>query len=221
MKKLSVAIDGPAGAGKSTVARRVAEALGYVYIDTGAMYRAVAWKALSEDAAPTDARIVEAALSADVSFRREGGALRVLAGGTDVTEAIRTPEVTALVSRAARLAPVREKMVELQRRMAAGGGVVMDGRDIASHVLPDADVKVFLTAAIEERARRRWKELRAKGYEPSLQTLEAEIAARDRADSERAVSPLVRVPEAALLDTTALTVEEAVARILAMCGARS
>ena len=162
MKK-TVAIDGPAGAGKSTIAKLVAEKLGYIYIDTGAMYRAVAWKVLDTGAGTTDEAIIRTAEKLHVSLRFVGDNVRVFADDTDVTEKIRTPEVTALVSQVAQLGPVREKMVELQRGMAKDGGVVMDGRDIASNVLPNADVKIFLTASIEERALRRWKEMKAKG----------------------------------------------------------
>ena len=217
MKK-TVAIDGPAGAGKSTIAKLVAEKLGYIYIDTGAMYRAVAWKVLDTSVETTDEAIIRTAEKLDVRLRIVGDAVRVFADDTDVTEAIRTPEVTALVSKVAQLGPVRSKMVELQRGMAKDGGVVMDGRDIASNVLPNADVKIFLTASIEERALRRWKEMKAKGYDEPMEKLAAEIAARDKADSERAISPLVRVPEATLLDTTGMTIEEVVAQVMELCG---
>ena len=217
MKK-TVAIDGPAGAGKSTIAKLVAEKLGYIYIDTGAMYRAVAWKVLDTSVETTDEAIIRTAEKLDVRLRIVGDAVRVFADDTDVTEAIRTPEVTALVSKVAQLGPVRSKMVELQRGMAKDGGVVMDGRDIASNVLPNADVKIFLTASIEERALRRWKEMKAKGYEEPMEKLAAEIAARDKADSERAISPLVRVPEATLLDTTGMTIDEVVQKVMELCG---
>ena len=217
MKK-TVAIDGPAGAGKSTIAKLVAEKLGYIYIDTGAMYRAVAWKVLDTGAGTTDEAIIRTAEKLHVSLRFVGDNVRVFADDTDVTEKIRTPEVTALVSQVAQLGPVRAKMVELQRGMAKDGGVVMDGRDIASNVLPNADVKIFLTASIEERALRRWKEMKAKGYDESIEKLAAEIAARDKADSERAISPLVRVPEATLLDTTGMTIDEVVQKVMELCG---
>ena len=217
MKK-TIAIDGPAGAGKSTIAKLVAEKLGYIYIDTGAMYRAAAWKVLDAGVEPTDDAIVRVAEKMTVSLRFVGDAVRVFADDTDVTEKIRTPEVTALVSKVAQLGPVRAKMVELQRDMAKEGGVVMDGRDIASNVLPNADVKIFLTASIKERALRRWKEMKAKGYDEPVEKLAEEIAARDKADSERAISPLVRVPEATLLDTTGMTIDEVVAKVMELCG---
>ena len=217
MKK-TVAIDGPAGAGKSTIAKLVAEKLGYIYIDTGAMYRAVAWKVLDTGAGTTDEAIIRTAEKLHVSLRFVGDTVRVFADDKDVTEKIRTPEVTALVSQVAQLGPVRAKMVELQRGMAKDGGVVMDGRDIASNVLPNADVKVFLTASIEERALRRWKEMKAKGYDEPMEKLTAEIEARDKADSERAISPLVRVPEATLLDSTGMTIDEVVQKVMELCG---
>ena len=218
MKKSVLAIDGPAGAGKSTIAKLVAEKLGYVYIDTGAMYRAVAWKVLQTGQPVTDENIVGVAQDIDVRLKYRDGTLRVEADGVDVTDRIRTPEVTGIVSRVAQLRPVREKMVTLQRKMAENGAVVMDGRDIASNVLPNADVKVFLTASIEERAVRRWREMKDKGYDVSLEKLKEEIAARDKMDTEREVSPLVRVPEAVLLDTTGRTIDEVVASVLALCG---
>ena len=217
MKKSVVAIDGPAGAGKSTIAQMVAKKLGYVYIDTGAMYRAVAWKVLQSGQPVTDALILKIVEDTNVSLENVNGQIYVKVDGKDVTGQLRTPAVTGLVSRVAQLAPVREKMVLLQREMARNGAVVMDGRDIASHVLPKADVKVFLTASIEERAKRRWQEVKDKGYVAELEELKKEIEARDKADMERAVSPLVRVPEAVLLDTTGMEIEEVVAAVLKLC----
>ncbi len=217
MKKSVVAIDGPAGAGKSTIAQMVAKKLGYVYIDTGAMYRAVAWKVLQSGQPVTDALILKIIDDTNISLKNVNGQIYVKVDGKDVTGQLRTPAVTGLVSRVAQLAPVREKMVLLQREMARNGAVVMDGRDIASHVLPKADVKVFLTASIEERAKRRWQEVKDKGYVADLEKLKKEIEARDKADMERAVSPLVRVPEAVLLDTTGMGIEEVVAAVLKLC----
>ena len=217
MKKSVVAIDGPAGAGKSTIAQMVAKKLGYMYIDTGAMYRAVAWKVLQSGQPVTDALILKIIDDTNISLKNVNGQIYVKVDGKDVTGQLRTPAVTGLVSRVAQLAPVREKMVLLQREMARNGAVVMDGRDIASHVLPKADVKVFLTASIEERAKRRWQEVKDKGYVADLEELKKEIEARDKADMERAVSPLVRVPEAVLLDTTGMGIEEVVAAVLKLC----
>ena len=163
MKKLVVAIDGPAGAGKSTVAQLAAKELGYTYIDTGAMYRAVAWKGLQQGGEVTDEKILAVISDIDVDLSYENGKTTVRVDGQDVTGEIRTPEVSHIVSQVAALGPVREKMVDLQRKMAERGGVLMDGRDIATNVLPGADVKIYLTASIAERANRRYKELREKG----------------------------------------------------------
>lgn len=215
MKKV-IAIDGPAGAGKSTLAKRAAQKLGYIYIDTGAMYRSVAWKVLQTyvNGDFNDDDIVAVAEKLTVTLSYENGTQRIAVDGVDVSEAIRTPEVTAIVSRVAAIGKVRSKMVDLQQKMAADGGVIMDGRDIASKVLPNADVKIFLTASIEERANRRYKEMKEKGFDVDLAKLREEIAARDKADSERQESPLVRVPEAILLDTTNMNLDEAEAAII-------
>ena len=213
MKRV-IAIDGPAGAGKSTVAKIVAEKLGYTYIDTGAMYRGVAWKTLRDDKDAPDEAILRAVHDIDVRLACTESGTRVTVDGTDVTAEIRTPEVTHIVSRVAALGSVREKMVELQRAMAADGAVVMDGRDIGTNVLPNADVKIFLTASVEERARRRYDEMVAKGYAVDFDELKDEIASRDKQDSERAISPLRQAEDAVLLDSTALSIDEVVTRIL-------
>ena len=213
MKRV-IAIDGPAGAGKSTVAKIVAEKLGYTYIDTGAMYRAVGWKTLQQSSEATDEAILRAVEGIDVRLACTDSGTRVTVDGTDVTGEIRTPEVTHIVSRVAALGPVREKMVELQRAMAADGAVVMDGRDIGTNVLPNADVKIFLTASVEERARRRYDEMKEKGYAVDFDDLKKEIASRDKQDSERAISPLRQAEDAILLDSTALSIDAVVARIM-------
>ena len=217
MKKLVVAIDGPAGAGKSTVAQLAAKELGYTYIDTGAMYRAVAWEVLQQGGEVTDEKILAVVPDIDVDLSYENGKTTVRVDGQDVTSEIRTPEVSHIVSKVAALGPVREKMVDLQRKMAERGGVLMDGRDIATNVLPGADVKIYLTASIAERANRRYKELREKGLAVDLADIEHDIAARDKADMEREISPLVQADDATLLDTTGMTIPEVVARIIGMC----
>ena len=218
MKNLVVAIDGPAGAGKSTVAQLAARKLGCTYIDTGAMYRAVAWKTLQRKQPVTDELILDVVKDVHVELAYVEGKTTVSVDGTDVTGEIRTPEVTAIVSQVAALGPVRSRMVELQRRMAAKGSVLMDGRDIATSVLPDANVKIFLTASIEERARRRFKEMQAKGYDVSLEELQKDIAARDKADSEREISPLVQATDAELLDTSHMGIDEVVQAIIDRCS---
>jgi len=218
MKKSVVAIDGPAGAGKSTVAQKAAQALGYTYIDTGAMYRAVAWQTLQHTQPVTDELILSVLPDIEIGLVYENGKTRVFVDKHEVTEAIRMPEVTDIVSQVASLGPVREKLVDLQRKMAEGGGVIMDGRDIATHVLPNADVKIFLTASIEERAKRRWLELKAKGVDMEMEKLKADIIKRDKTDSEREISPLRQDKDAVLLDTTELGIDEVVDKILKMCG---
>ena len=217
MKNLVVAIDGPAGAGKSTVAQLAAKELNCTYIDTGAMYRAVAWKTLQQNQPVTNELILSVVPDIEVELFYLDGKTTVKVDGTDVTTAIRTPEVTAIVSQVAALGPVREKMVELQRHMAENGSVLMDGRDIATNVLPNANVKIFLTASIEERARRRFKEMQTKGYDVKLEELQADIAARDKADSQREISPLVQAEDAELLDTSHMSIDEVVRAIVDRC----
>ncbi|SHI81644.1 cytidylate kinase [Anaerovibrio lipolyticus DSM 3074] len=217
MRKLVVAIDGPAGAGKSTVAQMAAKELGFTYIDTGAMYRAVAWKSLQQGKTVTDDLINDVVKDIDIVLDYKEGKTKVFVDGTEVTAAIRTPEVTGIVSQVAALGPVRERLTDLQRKMATQGSVIMDGRDIATNVLPNADIKIFLTASIEERADRRYKEMKAKGYDVDLKKLQEEIAARDKADSEREISPLVQAEDAELLDTSDMSIEEVVKAILDRC----
>lgn len=212
---LIVAIDGPAGSGKSTTARAVAQALGFLYLDTGAMYRAMALAFLRADEPPTEGGAAAVLKGTSIDVRHEGGEMRVLLNGEDVSRRIRAQDAGQVVSRISALPAVREKMVAEQRRIArervaAEGGVVLDGRDIGTVVFPDADVKIFLVADVEERARRRLAERREQGEEASLEEVKREIEARDRADRERSLAPLRRAEDAVELDTTDRTVSEQV-----------
>ena len=218
MKQLTIAIDGPAGAGKSTVAQIVAQRLRYTYIDTGAMYRAVTWRAIQDGVDTNDqARIVQISEKINLALSYTDGKTAVFVDGLNITDAIRTPEVTKLVSVVAQISGVRKAMTSLQRTMGNKGGVVMDGRDIGTHVLPNADVKIFLTASIEERARRRWLELKEKGYDIDLEKLKHDIRCRDEMDCGRDFAPLIQAEDAILMDTTALSIEGAVQAILNVC----
>lgn len=215
----SIAIDGPAGAGKSTIAKAVARELGYVYIDTGAMYRAVGLFCLDEGIALTDeARVSEAVRDIDITIAYdEEGAQQVFLNGANVSTRIRTQQVGDAASTVSQYPAVREKMVKLQQSLAEHTSVVMDGRDIASKVLPNADTKIYLTASVEERARRRANELREKGEVCDIAEVEAEIRARDDRDMHRQHSPLIQVPEAVLVDSSTLTIDETIDRILEIC----
>ena len=206
---LVVAIDGPSGAGKSTAGRTLAARLGYTYVDTGAMYRALTLKALRAGVSP-EAEVALVALARETSIELEDGGRRVRLDGIDVTSEIRSRDVTAAVSAVSAHPGVRRDMVERQRRLGAGGGVVLDGRDIGTAVFPDAEAKFYLDADPRKRARRRQAELQAAGSDIGLEELEREIRARDAADSTRADSPLVRATDATLVDTTTLTAEEVV-----------
>ena len=216
-----MAIDGPAGAGKSTIAKLAAEKLGYAYIDTGAMYRSVAWKFLQTGKAFDEDFISGLSKTMLIDFKPEAKINRVFVDGTEVTDAIRTPEVTAIVSRVAAIGAVREAMVDQQRRMGEAGGVLMDGRDIGTVVFPNAQLKIFLTASVEERARRRYAEMVAKGQQVDLQQLQADIAERDKQDSERAISPLRQAEDALLLDTSDMGISEVTDRILQLVQERT
>lgn len=221
MKKIVVAIDGPAGAGKSTIAKLVAERLGYAYIDTGAMYRSVAWRFLQTGQPFDEAFISQLANTMVIQFRPEARVNRVFVDRQEVTDAIRSAEVTANVSRVAAIGAVREAMVEQQRRMGDAGGVLMDGRDIGTVVFPNAQLKIFLTASVEERAQRRYKELLAKGEQVDLAQLQQDIANRDKQDSERAIAPLRQAEDALLLDTSHMNIEQVTEKILQLVEERA
>jgi cytidylate kinase len=212
--KIKIAIDGPAAAGKSTIAKRIAEKLGYTYIDTGAMYRALAYKALRYNIDTTNGEELERLLKeTDIILSPTSDEQAVIVDGQDVSEEIRSAEVTANVSAVALHMGVRQLMVDKQRQLADGMGVVMDGRDIGTAVLPNAELKIFMTASVEERAIRRHLENEKRGIATDLEQLKAEISERDRMDSEREISPLMQAEDAILLDTTALSIEEVVDRI--------
>lgn len=213
MKKIVVAIDGPAGAGKSTIAKMVAEKIGYAYIDTGAMYRSVAWKFLQTGHEFDEEYIGMLSNTMIIMFKPEASVNRVFVDDVEVTDAIRSAEVTALVSKVAAIGAVREAMVDQQRRMGESGGVLMDGRDIGTVVFPNAQLKIFLTATVEERAMRRYKELISKGQQVDLEQLKADIACRDKQDSERAISPLRQAEDAVYLDTSTMSIDEVAAFI--------
>ncbi|HBW37293.1 (d)CMP kinase [Desulfosporosinus sp. BICA1-9] len=211
---LQIAIDGPAGAGKSTVAKIVAMQLRLFYVDTGAMYRAIAYKVLKSGASIDDeSRVSQIAKTTEVVLDHSEERI-VWCDGENITQAIRNPEISRAVSVVAAYQGVRDRLVELQRLEARRGGVVMDGRDIGTHVLPDADYKIFLTATPEERARRRWIELTEAGKVVAYDEVAQDMLKRDRSDSEREVSPLRPAQDAIILDTTGLSVEELVAEIL-------
>lgn len=215
---LVIAIDGPSGAGKSTVAHLLAERLGYLQIDTGAMYRAVAWLLHAGGVDPDDLTAVERLCSTvDVRLERQDGLQRVLANGQDVTALIRTPEMSLLTSRISALKPVREAMMQAQRRMGARGGVVLEGRDIGTVVFPDADLKFFLSASAEERGRRRYLELAAKGQQVSLADTVQAVADRDLQDSQRELAPLRMAADAIAIDSSGRTIDEVLDSMVNAC----
>ncbi|HYH02153.1 MAG TPA: (d)CMP kinase [Bacillota bacterium] len=224
-KRISIALDGPAGSGKSTIAKLVAHQLNYTYIDTGAMYRAITLKALRQSVdlnVPEQLTRLAEQTAIDLQYQSTGDGLilRVILDGEDVSEAIRSLEVTNNVSVVAAVAGVRVALVKLQQQMAREGGVVMDGRDIGTVVLPDADLKVFLTASVAERGKRRWLELQAKGVLVELEDLIQQIERRDYFDSHRETDPLRQAPDALLLDTTDLTIDQVVRQIMDLALAK-
>jgi len=216
--KPTIAIDGPAGSGKTTVARQVAQRLGLPCVETGAMYRAVAWQARALGIGAGDAARL-AAMVERMDLRPEAGPdcqTRIMVSGRDITDELRSPELEQLASQVSGHAQVRRRLVEIQRRIAAGGGVVMEGRDIQTVVLPDADVKVFLTASPEERARRRMKDLAAAGQPAAFEEVLESIRQRDARDEGRAASPLRAAADAVVLDTDGLSVDEVTERVVAL-----
>jgi len=215
MKKIIIAIDGPAGSGKSTTARLVAQKLGYIYIDTGAMYRALTLKVIELGIDPNDESLItKIAENTKIELLYENGNLKVILDGKDVSEKIRSPEVTSLVSIVSAHPKLRDIMVKKQRELGRNGGVVMDGRDIGTVVFPDADLKIFMTADVRERAKRRQKELKAQGFDVEIEKLIKEIEERDKFDSIREVGPLKKADDAIEIDTTNLTIDEQVELVL-------
>ncbi|RYL94871.1 (d)CMP kinase [Sporolactobacillus sp. THM7-4] len=217
-----IAIDGPAAAGKSTVAKIVAEKLGFVYIDTGAMYRSLTYKALKTGTDLSSGKELKDLLDqTEIQLQHSDGGQRVIVDGEDVSEPIRYQDVTSHVSLVSSFPEVRSEMVRRQRKLARSSNVVMDGRDIGTRVLPQAQVKIFLRASVDERASRRFKEEKQKGMHPSLEALKEAIALRDKKDMERDASPLVKADDAIELDTTSLSIEEVVRAILQIVKERS
>lgn len=216
-RELIVAIDGPSGSGKSTLSRLLATALDYTNIDTGAMYRSVGLAAHRAGIDPADPQALEALCrQLKIEFVRNGTTERVLLNGEDISEAIRTPEMSLMASRVSACPVVRDAMVALQRAMGEQGGVVLEGRDIGTVVFPRAEVKFFLLASAEERGRRRYQELLAKGLDVELQQTIAEVEQRDAADSNRQHAPLMQAADALAIDTTAMTIDQVLKRMLAV-----
>jgi CMP/dCMP kinase len=213
---LIIAIDGPSGAGKSTLAKRLAKELNFIYLDTGAMYRALALKVLREGVdLADDARLAELIRGTEIDLAEKEGWLVVLLDGRDVASEIRTPEVSQMASKVSALRIVRERMLELQRAMGRRGSVVAEGRDIGTVIFPQAEVKIFLDASVRERARRRCDEIKAAGRAVDLAETLYEIEERDRRDSEREIAPLRKADDALLIDSSSLGADAVAARVLA------
>lgn len=211
---MKIAIDGPSGAGKSTIAKLLAKKTGMLYLDTGAMYRALALKTYKTNTSIDDISAIEKILdSTQIEIDNSVVPMRIYLDGEDVSEAIREHHISALASAVSALKPVREKLVELQRYIAAKSDCILDGRDIGTHVLPDAEIKIFLVASVEERAKRRYEELRVKGCDCEYETIKQDIITRDYNDMNRQISPLKKADDAIEIDSTFMTVEEVASEI--------
>jgi len=221
IEPLVIAIDGPAGAGKSTVAQKLAARLRLNYVDSGATYRAAALKVLRARVSPEDPKaVVEALAGAEIAFTTNGSRALVFLNGRDVTQDIRTPEVTLAAATVSRLPQVRKKLIALQRSLVQGRGVVMEGRDIGTVVFPEAPLKIFLKAQVQERARRRLQQDLEEGRASTLEQTAYDIGRRDQLDAERKISPLVPAPDAVEIDSTHLTADEVVAHIVDLARER-
>lgn len=215
----NVAIDGPAGAGKSTIAKLVAKEKGYIYVDTGAMYRALAVCFLEKGiAAEETEKIIAAAREAEVGIRYEAGAQQVYLNGENITSKLRTEEAGNMASMTSPIPEVRERLLELQRSLAREKDVIMDGRDIGTNILPNADVKIYLTASVETRAKRRYQELKDKGTDCDYEEIVKDIQERDTRDMNRKTAPLKQAEDAVLVDSSDMTIPEVVKMILELCG---
>ena len=214
----NVAIDGPAGAGKSTIAKLVAKEKGYIYVDTGAMYRGLAIHFIKKGVDPENREAVaECCMDAQVTIGYEDGVQQVYLNGENITSLLRTEEVGNMASKTSVIPEVREKLLDLQRSLAREKDVIMDGRDIGTNILPDADVKIYLTASVETRAMRRYNELREKGEACELKEIEQDIRERDARDMNREIAPLKKADDAVLIDSSDMTIEEVVDRICSLC----
>lgn len=217
MKKFVIAIDGPAGAGKSTVAKLVAKQLGFLYVDTGAMYRALTLKAINEHIPFTDEnKLIEMAKNTHIELQDDENNYRVFLDGKDVSKEIRTEEVSKGTHFIASILPIREILWKMQREMRERYNIVMEGRDIGSKVFPDAQLKIFLDASVEERARRRYLQLKEMGIENDIKDIEKEIKERDEKDKARSISPLVKTPDAFYIDTTGMSIQQVVEKIISL-----
>ncbi|MFI3618776.1 (d)CMP kinase [Enterococcus avium] len=214
MEKISIAIDGPASSGKSTVAKILASDFHFIYVDTGAMYRAITFLAIKHNIVFSDEDgLAELTKKYPITFKQSAHGQLVFADDEEITQAIRQPDVTGAVSEVSAHRKVREELVEAQRKLAQAGGVVMDGRDIGTTVLPQAEVKIFLVASVDERAQRRYKENQEKGIEMDFEAIKEAIAKRDYLDSHREVSPLIQAEDAELVDTNGMSIEQVVTKI--------